>query len=127
MGATLGIAAFAVTAVTATSWVIGLRAARLSGRRGLAMIGFAIALVLGVLALLTDPGLLGGIAAGVGASAGAIFLGLQTLAGQVPATPAVSVGAPILDFTAPDENGEPFDLASLRGKPYLLKFFRGHW
>jgi len=40
---------------------------------------------------------------------------------------AVRVGGPILDFSAPDENGEPFALASLRGRPYLLKFFRGHW
>jgi cytochrome oxidase Cu insertion factor (SCO1/SenC/PrrC family) len=30
-------------------------------------------------------------------------------------------------FAIPDERGEPFDLASLRGRPYLLKFFRGHW
>ena len=38
-----------------------------------------------------------------------------------------AVGAPILDFEAPDAEGEPFDLATLRGRPFLLKFFRGHW
>ncbi|MDJ0785381.1 MAG: hypothetical protein QNK05_01155 [Myxococcota bacterium] len=127
MGASLGFASLAVTLATATAWVVGLRAARLSGRRGLAMLGFAVALGLGVVALLSSPGTLGGIAATFGTAAGAIFLGLQTLAGQVDATPAVAVGGPILDFTAPDDQGKPFDTASLRGKPYLLKFFRGHW
>ena len=37
------------------------------------------------------------------------------------------VGAPIIDFTALDDRAVPFELGSLRGKPYLLKFFRGHW
>ena len=127
MGATLGLASLAVTVATITGWVIGLQKARLQGKRGLAMIAFGVALVLGLAALLTSPGLVGGIAATVGVATGAIFLGLQTLAGQVDATPAVAVGGPILDFTAPDDQGQPFDTASLRGKPYLLKFFRGHW
>ena len=26
-----------------------------------------------------------------------------------------------------DEEGRRFDLSALRGRPFLLKFFRGHW
>ncbi len=46
---------------------------------------------------------------------------------QQPNRPAVAVGDPMIPFVAPDEHGNDFDLASLSGKPYLLKFFRGHW
>ena len=52
---------------------------------------------------------------------------LSSLAIQSSQAPAVAVGQPILEFTAPDENGDIFDSASLHGKPILLKFFRGHW
>jgi peroxiredoxin len=31
------------------------------------------------------------------------------------------------DFTALDEHGREFALASTAGRPLLLKFFRGHW
>ena len=33
----------------------------------------------------------------------------------------------IRNFTAKDDQGNSFDLAALRGRPFLLKFFRGHW
>jgi peroxiredoxin len=39
----------------------------------------------------------------------------------------VALGQPIPEFTAPDAEGQPFALSSLHGRPYLLKFFRGHW
>lgn len=39
----------------------------------------------------------------------------------------VSVGDAMPPLTALDANGAPFDLASLRGKRVLFKFFRGHW
>jgi peroxiredoxin len=37
------------------------------------------------------------------------------------------VGETLRDFSALDENGERFELASTAGRPVLLKFFRGHW
>ena len=39
----------------------------------------------------------------------------------------VQIGGPIIDFTVAVANDESFELGSLRGKPFLLKFFRGHW
>ena len=82
---------------------------------------------LGLLAFARGPGLAGGIAAGLALGGGGLFLLLQVLGQQSRRTPTVAVGQPILDFTAPDADGRPFALASLRGRPYLLKFFRGHW
>ena len=56
-----------------------------------------------------------------------VFLALTVLGRQLRATPAVAVGQPMTDFTAPDAEGQPFALATLTGRPYLLKLFRGHW
>jgi peroxiredoxin len=39
----------------------------------------------------------------------------------------VAVGQEAPDFAASDSGGATFRLASLRGAPVLLKFFRGHW
>ena len=35
----------------------------------------------------------------------------------------VAVGEPAPDFTAPDQDGKPFHLASLRGSPVVLYFY----
>jgi cytochrome oxidase Cu insertion factor (SCO1/SenC/PrrC family) len=80
-----------------------------------------------VVALLQQPGALGGSLAGVSLFCGVLYTGLLNLAGQSQQVPAVAVGAPLPDFTAPDENGAPFAIADLRGHPVLIKFFRGHW
>jgi peroxiredoxin len=55
------------------------------------------------------------------------FLGLSAASGQAKVAPAIAVGGSTIDFTASDDQGQPFALASRRGKPFLLKFFRGHW
>ena len=38
-----------------------------------------------------------------------------------------SVGTPLPEFSAIDANDAPFRSADLRGRPVLIKFFRGHW
>src|SRR5262245_64672222 len=42
-------------------------------------------------------------------------------------TLAVSVGPIAPDFTATDATGRDFRLSDLRGRPVLLKFYRGFW
>ncbi len=84
-------------------------------------------LVLAVLAFANGPGLLGGILAGLAIPLAGMFL-FFTLRSTMPKNiPAVAVGKPILDFTAKRADGQDFALGSLRGAPFLLKFFRGHW
>ena len=69
---------------------------------------------------------LGGVN-GLNVAACAFFLLVLSLTRQSNQVPAVAVGGPILDFSAQDENDREFHLADLKGKPILLKFFRGHW
>jgi hypothetical protein len=124
---TLGFLALALAAAVGGVWIRAIRDVRVAERRPLVLVLVAAGSALGALALLKNPGLLGGVAAGLALLVGALFFALQILGRQPRGAPAVSVGRPILDFTAPDADGRPFALAGLRGRPYLLKFFRGHW
>ncbi len=58
---------------------------------------------------------------------GAFLCFLVGISAQKLAADGIGVGATLPDFSAPDENGETFELSSVAGKPLLLKFFRGHW
>ncbi len=55
------------------------------------------------------------------------FLYLTATGAQKVGDSMVNVGDAMPAFTAPDDNGEEFDSASLAGSRVLLKFFRGHW
>lgn len=86
------------------------------------------ATVMGVAAFFSEPGIVGGILAGISVLIGGVYLGLGFfLSAQSKQTPAVTVGSSLPVFSAPDENGNLFDIASLSGNPIFLKFFRGHW
>lgn len=95
-------------------------------RRGF-MALFLAAMAMGIYALAEGSGWLGGIGAGIAILVSILYIVLRAQSKQAAAVPAVAVGQPILDFTAPDERGQMFTLASLKGTPFLLKFFRGHW
>jgi len=126
-GSILGFLALALLIQAGLVWMRSIREVRTGERRPLVLAVVGAGVGLGALAFVRGPGLAGGIAAGVAVALGALFLVNQLVSQQVRTTPAVSVGRPILDFTAPDADGRPFALASLHGRPYLLKFFRGHW
>ena len=82
---------------------------------------------LGVLALVQGAGWIGGALAGIAAIAGTVFSALVYVSPQKVAADAIRVGERLRDFTALDENGNAFAIATFSGKPLLLKFFRGHW
>ncbi|MCP3986949.1 MAG: redoxin domain-containing protein [bacterium] len=108
-------------------WVRMLNAVALEGRRWIPLSMIGASILLAVATFTASPGLFAGILAGLCATLGAGFLFLAVLAPQSTQKPVVEVGRPIPEFAAPDENGQPFALSSLAGKPILLKFFRGHW
>ncbi len=83
--------------------------------------------LLGVVALAQGVGWLGGVAGGLAIFAAAFLTFTVSISAQKLAAGAIGVGATLPDFSAPDENGETFELSSVAGKPLLLKFFRGHW
>ena len=79
------------------------------------------------IAALVKAGWIGRIAA-----VPAIFVGLflpftVSIREQILPPNAIRVGETIPAFSAPDDRGEIFDSARLRGKPVLIKFFRAHW
>lgn len=126
-GAILGFLALLLVAQAGVVWMRLIREVRVAERRPLVLLVILAGMGLGLLAFGRGPGIAGGVAAGLAVGAGVLFLLLQVLGQQSRRAPAVAVGRPILDFSAPDADGRPFQLASLRGRPYLLKFFRGHW
>jgi hypothetical protein len=126
-GSTLGLLALALLVFSGFVWLRSIRDVRTGERRLLVLGAVAAGLGLGLLALARGPGVLGGVAAGIAVALAAVFFVLQLLGRQARSTPHVAVGRPIPDFTAPDAEGQPFRLSSLHGRPYLLKFFRGHW
>jgi len=126
-GILLAFLSVALVAGALVLWMRMLRDVALEGRRWIAFSLIGAAVILGVASLSQSPGALGGSLAGASIVIGGGFLLLAVLAPQSKQAPAIAVGGPIPDFTAPDENGRPFELSSLRGHPILLKFFRGHW
>ena len=126
-GLVLAVAAFAATAALFTVWKRETDRVAIGDRLWLINLLVLAAVGLGIAAFASGPGWIGGTVAGVSVLASGFFGFLGVLAPQSKQAPAVAVGDPMLDFTALDENGKPFELASLKGRPVLLKFFRGHW
>lgn len=60
-------------------------------------------------------------------TAGFVFLVHFASYDLPPAPKELAVGTPAPEFTLPDEEGRPVSLASLRGNPTLLVFYRGSW
>ena len=87
----------------------------------------AAALLLALAALGAGPGLAGGAAAVLALLGSGMFLGLHLISRMPDQLAAVGVGDAVPDFTALDAEGATFRLCELRGRPLLLKFFRGHW
>jgi hypothetical protein len=126
-GPLLGFASLALALASSLAFVRRMRRVALASGRRPHELAWAAALGLGIAAFAVAPGWLGGIAAAVGSAISAVMLLLRSRSAQARKAAAVAVGGRIIDFTAPDENGAPFTLSSLAGKPVLLKFFRGHW
>lgn len=62
------------------------------------------------------------------AIAGAFLWMLYVHSAHLPPSPhAPAVGSLAPDFALTDQRGQPIQLASLRGKPLVLVFYRGFW
>ena len=88
-------------------------------------LAWGICLALGAMALL--QGTENGGAAITAVALGGTLLFFLSTGKQLNGSNAIKVGDRLPDFTAPDENGEPFDTNSLAGSAVVLKIFRGHW
>ncbi len=126
-GSVLGVLAGVLELGIGARWFHLVRRVQIPADRRGYHAAHAAAVVLGVGALALGASAVPAALAVVAMLGGATMLGLAAQAGQRRTPAAVAVGGRILDFVLPDETGAPFDLASLRGRPFLLKFFRGHW
>lgn len=127
IGTALAVVGGVLEVALSAVWFWLMRRVRIPADRRPLMGAHAVAAALGVAAIVLGTGGLGTVLAASAVLGGALFFALQAVSGQARKVPAVAVGGPILDFTLPDDRGRSFDLATLRGKPFLLKFFRGHW
>jgi hypothetical protein len=127
LGTTLGVAGGLLELALSALWLWLIRRVRIPADLRPTIAAHAVAVALGLTAVALGASTPGLILAAVAILGGAVFLAIQTQSRQARLTPAVAVGSPIIEFTLPDHEGRPFDLATLRGKPFLLKFFRGHW
>ena len=127
LGTTFGLMGGLLELALSAQWLWLIRRVRIPADLRPTIAAHLIALALGAAAFLLGASLLGRVLAGVAIGGAGVFLALQTQSRQGRQTPAVAVGGRIVEFTLPDHEGRPFHLATLRGKPFLLKFFRGHW
>ncbi|MBW2280913.1 MAG: hypothetical protein JRG82_09215 [Deltaproteobacteria bacterium] len=123
----LGLAALGVIVAAGIFWVRALQRVEIPANRGAFVAAAVLAAILGVLALASGPGWLGGIAGGLAVLVSAFFLFTIAIGDQKLPADAIQVGATIPAFTATDEHGQTFDSQSLAGHPVLIKFFRAHW
>ena len=122
----VGIAAPLLALGTTRLWFGQIEDVAIPENRALFVGAWLLAVVLGLSALVM-AGWIGRIAALPGIAIGLLFPFTVSISEQILPAGAVQVGQTIPAFSAPDENGEIFDSARLRGNPVLIKFFRAHW
>ena len=122
-----GIVALVVVIATMVTWFRKIGQVNIPANRFLfhGLMGFSI--VAGAYTWSGDAHWLGNTAATLAIVVGGLWFVLRAQSAQSRNPPAVAVGGQIINFSAPDENGNDVQLASLHGSPFLLKFYRGHW
>ena len=123
----LGWMSIAVMAASVRLWIRAFKSVEIPENRSGFIAAWVIGAALGAVALMGEPGLLGGVPAAIGAGASAFFLLTVAIGKQKVAAGVIQVGAAIPRFSAIDEHGQTFNSESLAGHPVLIKFFRGHW
>ena len=126
-GTKLGFAALVLGLGTAVAWFRTNSAYGIPEDRTLFVLGFALAVALGIGAFVRGTRWYGGIAALVGMLVGVFLPYTMYISPQQLGPNAIQVGDPIPAFTAVDEFGKAFDSESLQGHLVLIKFFRAHW
>jgi len=108
-------------------WQVAIKQVAMGDRRGLINGIIWAGMCLAAASLVEGAGTLGSFLAGTTLVVGGFYTFLFLIAGQSKQAPGIAVGDAFPALRAPDENGEVFELASLRGEPVLIKLFRGHW
>jgi len=117
-------------AVTAVGLFVVIARSLRTGTFGGRIVPFSIACVacvgVAIAAIVVGVGPVGLALALFGIGFPAFFTSTH-LVGHQPKNIDVKVGDRVRDFTAIDGHGDRFELSSLAGQRFLLKFYRGHW
>ena len=122
----VGVAAPVLAIGCTMLWFSQARAVDLPENRTIFVGVWLAAAALGVAALV-KAGWIGRIAAVPAIVVGLFLPFTVSISEQVLPPNSIRVGDMIPAFSAPDDRGEIFDSARLRGNPVLIKFFRAHW
>lgn len=126
-GTKLGILGLVVALLCGGMWSYLSRRVAIPEDRTLFVIGFLLALALGLGAFVRGTRWYGGLAAVVAILIGTLVPFTIAVSRQDVGVGAVQVGDTMPHFRAVDEFGEWFDSESLQGHLVLIKFFRAHW
>ena len=126
-GLQFGLLSFVFVAIALVLWFRWMNEVTLAGRRSLLFALCGVGAGLGGVALVHEPGWVGGALAIGGMTAGILWIGLGLLGKQSKQLPNLTIGQTFPAIAAPDHTGALFEVASLRGQPVLIKLFRGHW
>lgn len=127
LGTILGFVGLAIVLLTLMLWNRQIQQVAIPENRTLFVAGFVAAALVGASAFVKRTRWFGAIPALIAIVMGSFLTFTVAISRQEVATTGIQVGQTIPLFTGVDRHGEPFDSASLAGKPVLMKFFRGHW
>jgi hypothetical protein len=126
-GTKLGLAAFGTAVVITVTWFAVNRRVGIPEDRTFFVIGFLVAVALGIAAFVRGTRWYGGLAAALAILTGTFLPLTIAVSPQAVGSGAIHVGDTIPHFEAVDEFGKRFDSESLHGHLVLIKFFRAHW
>ena len=126
-GTKLGLAALVVAVGFSLGWFVLNARVGVPEDRTLFVLGWLLALALGVATFVRGTRWYGGVAALFAILIGLFFPFSIAVSPQGLGPDAVQVGDTMPEFAARDEFGEWFDSESLQGHLVLIKFFRAHW
>ncbi len=127
LGNKLGLVALVLAVSCVVLWFSQARAVDIPENRMLFVAVWLTAAALGIAAFVKKAGWPGRIAAVPAIVIGLFLPFTVSISEQILPPNAIRVGDTIPAFSAPDDRGEIFDSARLRGNPVLIKFFRAHW
>jgi len=123
----LALTSLCISVFSMRLWSLSIKRVEIPQNRNRFVTAWAAAAGLGIVALLGEPGWLGGTLAALGTFSSLFLLFTIAISRQKVGPEAIQVGSTIPVFSAIDENGDPFHSQSLAGHPVLIKFFRAHW
>ncbi|MFP6665368.1 MAG: hypothetical protein VCC00_14345 [Deltaproteobacteria bacterium] len=126
-GTKLGLAALGVAVGLFVGWFYMNRQVGIAEDRTLFVLGFLLAVVLGVGAFVRGTRWYGGLAAVFAILIGIFLPFTMAVSRQEVAPGVIQVGDTIPQFRALDEFGEWFESESLQDQLVFIKFFRAHW